>query len=353
MRKLSGFLLTRMAQGLGVIWGIVSLLFLIFYALGDPTAYLVEDNADEATKAAIRAKYGLDQAIGWQYLSYLNDLSPLGYLDQAEQEEVSHLSFLDTQTGSFGFKAPQMGRSYQSGASVAAMVTNRLPGTLILALTAILFAAVLGISLGIIAALRRDSFWDRSILSFSVLGISAPSFFIGILIAWLFAVEWRAWTGLNMTGYVLEENLFSEGQHWEWKNLLLPALALGIRPLAVFIQLTRSSMIEVWSMDYIRTGRAKGLAPLPLLLRHALRNALNPVLTSVTGWLASLLAGAFFIEYIFNWQGIGTLTIEALNTNDFPVIIACAMLVGVIFVAVSILTDLLYTWLDPRVQLEN
>ncbi|MEM7656489.1 MAG: ABC transporter permease [Bacteroidota bacterium] len=350
MTQVLTFLLRRALQGLGVIWGIVSLLFVIFYALGDPTAYLVEDNADEATKAAIRAKYGLDQPLFQQYLNYLNDLSPIGTLEVAEKTEVSHLALWAGETGLFAIKAPQLGRSYQTGGAVASMVGSRLFGTALLAVTAIVLAALLGIGLGVIAALNHQTFWDKSILSLSVLGISAPSFFIGVLFAWLFAVYWGDWTGLNMSGFVLEENIFSPGNHWVGKNLLLPALALGIRPLAVFIQLTRSSMIEVWGQDYIRTGRAKGLGPIPLLIRHALRNALNPVMTSVTGWLASLLAGAFFIEYIFGWQGIGKLTIDALNTNDFPVIIACAMTVGLIFVGVSILTDLLYAYLDPRVK---
>jgi len=135
------------------------------------------------------------------------------------------------------------------------------------------------------------------------------------------------------------------------RNLLLPALALGVRPLAIFIQLTRSSLLDVLSLDYVRTAQAKGLASWVVLTRHALRNALNPVLTAVTSWLASLLAGAFFIEYIFNWQGIGKLMIDALTQNDFPVIIGCALTVGSIFVLISILTDWLYAWLDPRVQL--
>ncbi|MEM7372239.1 MAG: ABC transporter permease [Bacteroidota bacterium] len=351
MKQFSIFLLRRLWQGVWVLWGIVSLLFVIFYALGDPTDYLVEDNADEATKAAIRAKYGLDQPLFVQYLTYLNDLSPIGMLAIEEQAEVAHLSLFSGSQTVFAIKTPQLGRSYQTGGQVGPMVSSRLEGTLILATAAILFAAILGISLGAIAALRQGTAIDKLILSTSVLGISAPSFFMGVLIAWLFAVFLGDWTGLNVSGYMFEENLFSEGRHVVLKNLFLPAFALGIRPLAVFIQLTRSSMIDVLGEEYVRTGKAKGLNGYNLLLKHVLRNALNPVLTSITGWLASLLAGAFFIEYIFNWQGIGKLTIDALNTNDFPVIIACALFVGLIFVFVSILTDIAYTFLDPRVKL--
>lgn len=344
------FVLRRIGQGISVIWGIVTLLFVIFYALGDPTDYLVEDNADADTKAAIRAKYGLDQPLPIQYFQYLNHLSPVGLIEA----EAKGLRMIPVGKGRhLGFKKPDLGRSYQTQAPVAGMISGRLGGTLILALTAILFAAILGISLGVIAALRFNTAWDKGILSFSVLGISAPSYFIGVLIAWLFAVLLRSWTGLETSGYMWEENIFTEGRHLVLKNLFLPALALGIRPLAVFIQLTRSAMLDVLSADYIRTARAKGLSPVRVVLQHALRNALNPVLTAITGWLAALLAGAFFIEYIFNWQGIGKLTIDALETHDFPVIIGCALFVGLIFVGVNILTDLLYRYLDPRIKLDT
>lgn len=329
------FLLQRLFQGFLVIWGIVTLLFLIFYTLGDPAEYLIGDQADEATKTAIRQKYGLDRPLPVQYIRYLNDLSPLGINEQ----------------GDFAFKLPNPGRSYQTNAPVGGMIASRMEGTLILAGVSILFASIAGILLGIVSALKYNTWWDRSILSLSVLGISAPSFFMGVLIAWLFAVKFRSITGLNVSGHIFEENIFSPGRTIILKNLLLPAIALGIRPLAVFIQLTRSSMLEVLSTDYIRTAKAKGLSDQNVILRHALRNALNPVMTAVTGWLASLLAGAFFIEYIFDWQGIGKLTIDALNTNDFPVILGCAMTIGMIFVIVSILTDILYALLDPRIRI--
>lgn len=333
------YFLNRILQGLLVLWGIVSLLFLIFYTLGDPVEYLVEDQADADTKAAIRARYGLDQPLPVQYAKYLNQLSPLGFRDAPEQ--------------GFGFKAPGLGRSYQTNQPVAEMIGSRIEGTLILALSAILIAAFLGVGLGVVAALNRDNWLDRSILSFSVLGISAPSFFIGVLVAWLFAVRFRHFTDLNVSGHLYEENVFSPGRHLVLKNLFLPAIALGVRPLAVFIQLTRSSMLDVLQADFIRTAKAKGLAPWRVQMQHALRNALNPVLTSATGWLASLLAGAFFIEYIFDWQGVGKLTIDALNTNDFPVILGAAMFIGSVFVLVSMVTDVLYRVLDPRVRLSN
>ena len=346
------FILNRLWQGLWVIWGIVSVLFLIFYTLGDPVQYLVDEKAGEAEIEAARKKYKLDRPLLVQYFSYLNQLSPLGVVDVDEETVHGHIPLIPFGRNRLALKVPDLGRSYKYDIPVNEMIADRLEGTLILALAAILFAAIVGISLGAIAALGKESWWDRAILSFSVLGISAPSFFIGVLIAWIFAVKFRHITGLNVSGYMFEENIFDTGRSIIWKNLLLPALALGIRPLAVFIQLTRSSMIDVLSADYIRTAKAKGLHPFNLLMSHALKNALNPVMTSVTGWLASLLAGAFFIEYIFNWQGIGKLVIDSLANRDLPVILASVLLIGIIFVLVSILTDVFYRLLDPRVRLK-
>ena len=281
--------LRRLIQSVGIIWGIVTLLFIIFYALGDPTAYIVGDQADEATKAAIRKKYELDKPLPLQYLNYLNDLSPLGAVDSAYSG-----TYFPLISESFALKWPSLGRSLQSRQPVAELLGNRILGTAILALAALSFSAVLGISLGVLAALRHQTWVDRLILSTSVLGISAPSFFIGVLVAWIFAVELREFTGLNVTGYLWEPYIFDSGHRLVLKNLFLPALALGIRPLAVFIQLTRSSMIEVLGSDFIRTARAKGLSDFQVIYRHALRNALNPVLTAVTGWFASLIGRGLF-----------------------------------------------------------
>ena len=345
------YLLSRIWQGLWAIWGIVTLLFFLFYGLGDPIQYLVDDKATEQEVEDARRKYKLDRPLVVQYVSYLNALSPIGMIEQEDLDKHTYIGLFSTGEQLFALKLPYLGTSYKYEIPVSGMIASRLEGTMILALSAISFAAILGIWLGAIAALVKESWWDRSILSFSVLGISAPSFFIGILIAWLFAVKYRAVTGLNVSGYLFTENVFDHGRSLVLKNLFLPALALGIRPLAVFIQLTRSSMIEVLSTDYVRTARAKGVHPYGVIIRHALRNALNPVLTSATGWLASLLAGAFFIEYIFNWQGIGKLLIDALANRDLPVILGSVLLIGVVFVIVSIITDLLYRVLDPRIKL--
>lgn len=345
------FLFPKLGQGLLVIWGIVTLMFIIFYALGNPTDYLVDEKADQATREATMARYGLDKPLIVQYGRYLNQLSPIGWVDSLLAKEVTHWPRFERESGPpLAFKAPYLGRSYISRVEVGQLIADRLPGTIVLALAAILLAAGLGISLGTVAALRYGSALDQSILSSSVLGISAPSFFVGVVVAYLFAVKFQDWTHLQFSGYIWEDNIFGAGKHLKLKNLLLPALALGVRPLAIFIQLTRSSLLDVLNSEYIRTAKAKGLSYGVVLVKHALRNALNPVLTAITSWLASLLAGAFFIEYIFNWQGIGKLMIDALTQNDYPVIIGCSLTIGIIFVLVNIVTDWLYQRLDPRVS---
>jgi len=306
---------------------------------------MVDDQTDESTQLAIKEKYGLNQPIHLQYLQYLNGISPIGFQTITGKENAHN------RLGAFSIKAPDFGRSFQSNQKINELLVPRLKGTLILALSAIVFAGFFGILLGLFAALYQDTLIDRSILSASLLGISAPSFFTGVLIAWIFAIYLHDWTNFNITGYLWEYDPLTGNSILIPKNLILPALTLGIRPLAVFIQLTRSSVLEILMADYVRTAKAKGLNRFTVLFKHILQNALNPVLSSITGWLASLLAGAFFIEYIFNWHGIGKLTIDALNTNDFPVILACSITIGTIFVIVNIITDFLYAILDPRIRI--
>jgi peptide/nickel transport system permease protein len=187
-------------------------------------------------------------------------------------------------------------------------------------------------------------------MSTAVLGIAAPSFFSAILIAWVFGYLLHDFTGLPMFGSLKDVDPFA-GQVYRWQNLVLPAVTLGIRPLAIITQLTRASMLEVLGQDYIRTAWAKGLSPRRVVYGHALRNALNPVVTAVSGWFASLLAGAFFVEYIFAWQGIGKVTVEALETADLPVAMGSLLTLGSLFVLINIAVDIAYYLLDPRIRL--
>jgi peptide/nickel transport system permease protein len=185
----------------------------------------------------------------------------------------------------------------------------------------------------------------------STLGMSIPSFFSAILFAWLFGFVWHHITGLNMTGSLYEVDDFGEGSFIQWKNILLPGIVLGIRPLGVVIQLMRNSLLETLSQDYIRTAKAKGLSSYQIIVKHALKNSLNPVVTAISGWFASMLAGAVFVEYIFGWNGLGKEIVEALNNLDLPVIMGSVIVIATTFVVINILVDLVYAYLDPKIRL--
>jgi ABC-type dipeptide/oligopeptide/nickel transport system permease component len=182
-------------------------------------------------------------------------------------------------------------------------------------------------------------------------GISAPSFFMGIIIAYLFGFVWTNWTGLHISGSWFDIDDRTGERVLTLKNLLLPAITLGIRPMAIITQLTRSAMLDVLDLDYIRTAYAKGLSKRKVIWKHGLRNALNPVITAITGWFAELLAGAFFVEYIFGWQGIGKVTVDALEKLDYPVVMGSVLISAVFFILINILADILYGVVDPRVKL--
>jgi peptide/nickel transport system permease protein len=226
-----------------------------------------------------------------------------------------------------------------------------LPGTLLLALAAMIIATMVGIPLGVIAAVKQNTWMDTTAIFGSIVGISAPSFFMGIIIAYLFGFTFSNWTGLHITGNWFDIDDETGQKRLALQNLILPAITLGIRPLAIITQLTRSAMLDVLDQDYIRTAYAKGLNKRKVIWKHGLRNALNPVITAVTGWFAELLAGAFFVEYIFGWKGIGKVTVDALEKLDFPVVMGSVLVSSTFFIIVNILADILYGVVDPRVRL--
>ena len=206
--------------------------------------------------------------------------------------------------------------------------------------------------LGAIAAYNEGSWIDHGLTTLSSLGMSLPSFFTAVLLAWVFAYLLGPWTGLSLTGSLYEVDDYSGERYLQLKNLILPALTLGIRPIGVIVQLTRKSILEVGSMDFVRTARAKGIPERRVLLRHILPVASNPIITTVSGWFASLLAGAVFVEIIFGWNGMGKLLVEALNTRDLPVTMGCVLVIAAIFVIITTLVDIAYAILDPRVRAE-
>jgi ABC-type dipeptide/oligopeptide/nickel transport system permease component len=330
---------------------VVVVVFFLFQGFGDPARLVLGQTGDSATIQNIRKELYLDQPKWKQFVFYLKDISPVSIHSRQEIEMKQLKGIFIGGENKFAVKVPYLRRSYQTKKDVWATLTEALPGTAILALAAMLFATIAGIMLGIVAAVKQNTWMDTSAVFAGVLGISAPSFFMGIFIAYLFGFLWSDFTGLHMTGSLFDTDPF-EGRRLQLHNLILPALTLGIRPLAIITQLTRSSMLDTLNQDYIRTAYAKGLSKKAVVLKHALRNALNPVITAVTGWFAELLAGAFFVEYIFGWKGIGKITVDALEKLDYPVVMGSVLLTAALFVLVNMLADFLYGMADPRIRVK-
>lgn len=412
----------RLAYGFTVLFGVLTLVFFIFnLSPSDPSRLIAGQNDSEEVLQLIRKKLNLDLPIGSRYLLYINDLSPISIHGKGENsrskwddQSYSGLIILSGDKKELAIKWPYLRKSYISDRPVSAIISDALPGTFILAVTAIAIALIIGIALGVAAALNRDGLFDKLFLIISAIGMSGPSFFMAIIVAWIggllwfesisisilivfipllvwlifktlmksdnrksatsalaalfFAIiylivnAWTTWnlpladlsfalpgTGLNMTGSLYGVDVW-EGQQLELKNLILPAITLGIRPLSVVVQLTRNSMLDVLQSDYIRTARAKGLSESRVVWVHALRNALNPVITAISGWFASLLAGAVFVEFVFGWKGLGMEIFRALDQEDLPVVMGAVLVVATIFVLINILVDLIYGLLDPRVR---
>ena len=331
--------------------GVVVVVFFLFQGFGDPSRLIMGQTADAATQENIRKELYLDQPKWKQFFLYLNDVSPLAFHSQQEINAKKLNGLFIGGENKLAIKTPYLRRSYQSKRDVWDILMEALPGTILLAFSAILIATLVGIPLGVLAAVKRNTWMDTSAVFTSILGISAPSFFMGIVIAYLFGFVLSDYTGLHMTGSLFDTDPF-EGRRLQLQNLILPAVTLGIRPLAIITQLTRSSMLDVLNQDYIRTAYAKGLSKRSVVWKHALRNALNPVITAITGWFAELLAGAFFVEYIFGWKGIGKVTVDALEKLDFPVVMGSVLVSSFFFIIVNMIADLLYGMVDPRVRLE-
>ena len=355
------YLLNKIFYALLTLLGVVTVIFFLFSVLpGDPAQMMMGQNDDSEQLAIIKKKYGFDKPISTQYLYYLNDLSPISFHSNNAQDYtfLSEGKYNATSLFSLGntttvLKKPYLRESFaKQGKRVSQVLSETLPNTFVLAVSAIIIAIIIGILLGIVSALYKDQWLDKSIQIFSTLGMSIPSFFSAILFAWFFGYILHEFTNLEMTGSLYELDDFGEAMHIKWKNLILPAVVLGIRPLAVVIQLMRNSLLEVFNQDYIRTARAKGLSEFQIIKKHAVKNALNPVVTAISGWFASMLAGAVFVEYIFGWNGLGKEIVNALNTLDLPVIMGSVLIIAVMFIIINIFVDIIYVWLDPKVKLE-
>ena len=302
------YLAQRLAGAVLVVFGVISIVFLLIHLIpGDPVEIMLGEAASSTDREALRVALGLDQPVLLQFTHYLHGL----------------LQF-------------DLGASLQSRRPVTDLLQERLPATLLLAGVTLAVTLALALPLGILAAVRRGSAWDGGAMAFSMLGVSIPNFWLGPLLILVFSL-WLGWfpvSGREGVG-----------------SVVLPAVTLGTGLAAVLSRMVRSSMLEVLGEDYIRTARAKGLPPQRVILHHGLRNALLPVITLLGLQLGALLAGAVITETVFSWPGIGLLTIEAIQSRDYPVVQACVLLISVGYVLVNLLTDIVYAWADPRIRL--
>ena len=357
---MKSYLLKKIHHAFWTLFGVITAIFLLFNVLpGDPAQMMLGQNEDETQLAIIKQKYGFDQPVLTQYLYYLNDLSPVSFHDKnpknytfLESHDYNYKKLFETSSLILVLKYPFLRTSFtKQGKKVSQILSETLPNTIILAVASISIALIIGLFFGIISAIYKDNFIDKLLLIISTLGMSLPSFFSAILAAWIFGFLLHEFTGLEMSGSLYELDDFGEDNVLKLKNLILPAFVLGIRPLAVVTQLMRNSLLEVFNQDYITTARAKGLSAFQVITKHALKNALNPVVTAVSGWFASLLAGAVFVEYIFSWNGLGKEIVNALNTLDLPVIMGAVLIIALTFVIINILVDFIYSYLDPKIKL--
>jgi ABC-type dipeptide/oligopeptide/nickel transport system permease component len=354
------FIVRRILSGIPVVFGVIALVFVLARVIpGDPCRAALQEHANAATCDAFNKRFGLTEPIPIQFALYLRDIA----------------------TGN-------LGESIKTGQPVTQILVERLPTTVELTIYALLFAVVAGMTLGVISAYRRNSPADVATMMTANLGVSVPVFVLGLLLAFLFAIVFKgtalalppsgrlppgykvvpiavAWGLGNLTGpgrtvldflsnmyslnaiLTLNFNLFAESI----RHLILPAIALGTIPMAIIARMTRSSLLEVLGQDYVRTARAKGMMPRTVMLRHGLRNALLPVVTVIGLSVGALLSGAVLTETIFGLAGIGTAVYDSIQGRDYIVIQGMALLVAIVYVAVNLVVDVSYGFLDPRVRL--
>ena len=341
------------------LFGVATLVFFLFTVLpGDPAQMMLDQNEDSVQLEVLKAKFGFNLPLSHQYFFYINDLSPLSVHSINTEDFAFYdpsvyggMVVFNSENKVWVIKLPYFRTSYQKrGKPISEIIKETLPNTALLAVSSMCIAIFLGIFLGVVAMLNKDSWLDRFLLFFSTLGMSVPSFFSAILFSWFFGYVLNSYTHLNMTGSLYELDDLGESYQIVWKNLILPSFVLGIRPLAVIIQLMRSNLLDVFSQDYIRTAYSKGLSKDQVVFKHGLKNALNPVITAISGWFASLLAGAIFVEYIFGWKGLGKEIVESLNQLDIPVVMGAVLVIAFLFIIINIVVDFIYEYLDPRIK---
>jgi peptide/nickel transport system permease protein len=304
------YTLNRLLQLLPTIFGIYTVTFFLMRVLpGDPAKVLVGFRESEEALANLRRVMKLDEPILNQYVAFL--------------QNALH---------------GDLGRSYLTGQSVTDMIALAIPNTLILGTAAMLIAVTIGVPLGAVAAVRKNSIWDNLSRLIALIGVSIPVFWLGIQMQLLFGLSLK-W--LPISGIGLDE------------HLILPAIAASMGTLALLTRMTRSSVLEEISRDYVRTAHAKGLHSRVVITRHALRNALLPVVTVWGGSLASLLSGTLLVEVIFNWPGMGRLLVQGISTRDYPLVQGLVILFALIYAGINLLVDLSYPFIDPRIRIHD
>jgi ABC-type dipeptide/oligopeptide/nickel transport systems, permease components len=303
-----GFIASRLLSAAVVVAGVICLVFLLIHLVpGDPVEMMLGESARPAERETLRHTLGLDHPLPVQLVEYFARLLQL-----------------------------DLGRSLYSRRPIVDMLVERLPATAELALASLLFAGVMALPLGILAATHKGTLWDHAAMSFSLIGVSIPNFWMGPVLVLVFSL-WLGW--------------FPVSGRAGLSSVVLPALTLGTALAAILARMVRSTLLDVLSEDYIRTARAKGAPEAWVILHHGLRNALLPLITLLGLQLGALLGGAVVTETVFSWPGIGLLTVEAIQRRDYPVVQACVLLISLGYVMVNLLTDLIYAWVDPRIRL--
>ena len=305
-------ILKRVVTTLPVLWVVVTVVFLLIHLVpGDPIAQMLGDGASAGDVTALRHAYGLDRPLQEQYVAYWH-----------------------------GVVRGDLGQSLRMHDSVTHLVLQRYPYTLALTVAAMILGAMLAIPAGVASARRRDQWQDRTLGVVSLVGLSFPNFALGPILIVVFSIA-LGWLPVSGAGDGVVSFLL---------HLVLPAVTLGLGMAAILTRMVRTSMLEELGQDYIRTARAKGLSESAVVYRHALRNALNPVLTVMGLQFGSLLAGAIVTETIFSWPGIGRLTLSAISNRDYALVQGCILAIGLTYVAVNLVTDSLYALADPRMR---
>ncbi|ACI18670.1 ABC transporter permease [Dictyoglomus thermophilum] len=306
------YIVRRLLQAIPVFIGVTLITFILFFiAPGDPARLIAGQRADAETIARIRSIWGLDKPLAVQYLLFLGRIIRLDF-----------------------------GRSFKTNIPVIESIGERLQATAVLAFFAFIIAILLGVTAGIISAVKQYSFFDYTAMVIALLGVSAPVYWVGIILLLIFGFK-LGW--LPLGGYISEYGI---------KAVILPAITLGTRPAAYFARLARSSMLEVIRQEYITTARAKGLPESKVIFKHALRNALIPVVTYAGMVVGDLLTGAVLTETIFAWPGIGRLVVQAILDRDLPVLQGGVIVIALIYILANLIVDLSYALIDPRIRYE-